>query len=530
VPTAEALHATLSHHIENRLHKKQLALFKARGTEVKTKEDRDKAMQQFRRSLTAREASGVSLFVDRVLIGWFLQLGWQPPELTQFDVRAVASLAARAEIKGRPLFPDAERPDRVFLARAIEHTWARRLAGQTPSLPKTVDDGRLTTELLEQMAQESWVRDRYGRRNLSTGGESEGAEAAERAARSSLAAHYDLTGQPEAVRLERLTTEMVSRYQSGRGSVFTSLVDGPNLLAPSGAALASLAPQRRADADLLRSRMFGVTLRARQWDWTARRDAVDALVRALLRDDILLRMPVSVFRGHDETWATSLFLGLHQPFGATEGTETLAQRVVAFLEEVGRMSEKERESYLEYAMNPKAEAVALVKGQTKVRAAVFAGFNTPLLPEILVCTAVGQEGIDLHRECRHVIHYDLGWNPATIEQRTGRIDRIGSKTERERKLASRSAATTNEQYMPGLEVALPYLAATYDERMFDVLRTRAQIFEILTGGDPTADRDEDNPWTVSDNEGTDPMLTFVPLPQEMLDELKVELGVPIPTR
>lgn len=530
VPTAEALHATLSHHIENRLHKKQLALFKARGTEVKTKEDRDKAMQQFRRSLTAREASGVSLFVDRVLIGWFLRLGWQLPVLSQFDVRAVASLAARAEIKGRPLFPDAERPDRVFLARAIEHTWARRLAGQTPSLPKTADDGRLTTELLEQMAQESWVRDRYGRRNLSSGGESEGAEATERAARSSLAAHYDLTGQPEAARLERLTNEMVSRYQSGRGSVFTSLVDGPNLLAPSGSALESLAPQRRADADLLRTRMFGVTLRERQWDWTARRDAVDALVRALLRDDILLRMPVSVFRGQDETWATSLFLGLHQPFGATEGTETLAQRVVAFLEEVGRMSEKERESYLEYAMNPKAEAVALVKGQTKSRAAVFAGFNTPLLPEILVCTAVGQEGIDLHRECRHVIHYDLGWNPATIEQRTGRIDRIGSKTERERKLASRRAGETNEQYMPGLEVALPYLAATYDERMFDVLRTRAQIFEILTGGDPTADRDEDNPWTVSDNEGTDPMATFVPLPQEMLDELKVDLGVPIPAR
>ena len=530
VPTAEALHATLSHHIEIRLHKKQLALFKARGTEVKTKDDRDKAMQQFRRSLTAREASGVSLFLDRVLIGWFLQLGWQLPVLSQFDVRAVASLAARAEIKGRPLFPDAERPDRVFLARAIEHTWAPRLAGQTPSLPKTTDDGRLTTELLEQMAQESWVRDRYGRRNLSTGGESEGAEAIERAARSSLAAHYDLTSQPDAARLERLTNEMVSRHQSGRGSVFTSLVDGPNLLAPSGSALESLTPQGRADADLLRTRMFGVTLRERQWDWTARRDAMDALVRALLRDDIFLRMPVSVFRGQDETWATSLFLGLHQPFGATEGTETLAQRVVAFLEEVGRMSEKERENYLEYAMNPKAEAVALVKGQTKSRAAVFAGFNTPLLPEILVCTTVGQEGIDLHRECRHVVHYDLGWNPATIEQRTGRIDRIGSKTERERKLASRLAAETSEQYMPGLEVALPYLAATYDERMFDVLRTRAQIFEILTGGDPTADRDEDNPWTTSDNEGTDPMLTFVPLPQEMLDELKVDLSVPIPTR
>jgi hypothetical protein len=94
-------------------------------------------------------------------------------------------------------------------------------------------------------------------------------------------------------------------------------------------------------------------------------------------------------------------------------------------------------------------------------------------------------------------------------------------------LASRRAGKTNEQDMPGLEVALPYLAATYDERMFDALRTRAQIFEILTGGDPTADREEDNPWTASDDEGIDPVLTFVPLPQEMLDELKVDLSVPI---
>ncbi|OGA28163.1 MAG: hypothetical protein A3I01_15380 [Betaproteobacteria bacterium RIFCSPLOWO2_02_FULL_65_24] len=166
--------------------------------------------------------------------------------------------------------------------------------------------------------------------------------------------------------------------------------------------------------------------------------------------------------------------------------------------------------------------MALVKGETKSRSAVFAGFNTPLLPEILVCTAVGQEGIDLHRKCRHVVHYDLGWNPATIEQRTGRTDRIGSKAERERKLR---AAKTDEHNMPGLDVPLPYLAATYDERMFDALRTRAQVFEILTGGDPTADRDAEATWTEPGDEGADPGTTFVPLPHEMLDDLKVDLRV-----
>ena len=190
------------------------------------------------------------------------------------------------------------------------------------------------------------------------------------------------------------------------------------------------------------------------------------------------------------------------------------------------MNAKERENYLEYAMNPKAEAVSLVKGgDVGGRAAVFAGFNTPLLPEILICTAVGQEGIDLHRECRHVVHYDLGWNPATIEQRTGRTDRIGSKTERERKLAKARDTAVHEDRMPGLEVALPYLAATYDERMFEALRTRAQVFEILTGGDPTADCDAERLWTFDDDEGAEPAFTFVPLPQEMLDALKVDLSV-----
>ena len=79
--------------------------------------------------------------------------------------------------------------------------------------------------------------------------------------------------------------------------------------------------------------------------------------------------------------------------------------------------------------------------------------------------------------------------------------------------------------MPGLDIGLPYLAATYDERMYDVLRTRAQVFEILTGGDPTADRDSDQPWSLSDDEGTASDVSFVPLPQEMLDELRVDLSV-----
>ena len=117
------------------------------------------------------------------------------------------------------------------------------------------------------------------------------AEETERAARSSLAAHYDLIGQPDVSRVEQLKKEILSRYQSGRGTVFTSLIEGPNLFSPSGVALTALSAHERVVANAIRDGMFGVALRDGDWDWAARRDAVDALVRALLRDDILLRMP-----------------------------------------------------------------------------------------------------------------------------------------------------------------------------------------------------------------------------------------------
>lgn len=46
-------------------------------------------------------------------------------------------------------------------------------------------------------------------------------------------------------------------------------------------------------------------------------------------------------------------------------------------------------------------------------------------PDVLVCTPVGSEGQNLQR-ARRVIHLDLPWNPARLEQRVGRADRIGS--------------------------------------------------------------------------------------------------------
>jgi len=133
------------------------------------------------------------------------------------------------------------------------------------------------------------------------------------------------------------------------------------------------------------------------------------------------------------------------------------------------------------------------------------------------CRHFGQEGIDLHRHCRHVVHYDLPWNPAVLEQRTGRADRIGSKTFRERELSGTARSVV-------LDIGVPFLAGTYDERTFEELRLRAQTFEVLTGGDFTADHVDTDDGTDDSTSGT-ALAGLVSLPTEMVTDLRVKLEV-----
>ncbi|MCZ7657705.1 MAG: DISARM system SNF2-like helicase DrmD [Xanthobacteraceae bacterium] len=60
------------------------------------------------------------------------------------------------------------------------------------------------------------------------------------------------------------------------------------------------------------------------------------------------------------------------------------------------------------------------------REEVKAAFNAdPALEplRILICTDAAREGINLQTWCADLVHFDLPWNPARLEQRNGRIDR-----------------------------------------------------------------------------------------------------------
>ncbi len=46
--------------------------------------------------------------------------------------------------------------------------------------------------------------------------------------------------------------------------------------------------------------------------------------------------------------------------------------------------------------------------------------------QIMISTETGSEGLNL-QFCSTIINYDLPWNPMSVEQRIGRLDRIGQK-------------------------------------------------------------------------------------------------------
>ena len=81
--------------------------------------------------------------------------------------------------------------------------------------------------------------------------------------------------------------------------------------------------------------------------------------------------------------------------------------------------------------------------------------------QILVSTEAGGEGRNL-QFCHLLVNYDLPWNPMKVEQRIGRIDRIG-------------------QAKP-ISIFNLWVKDTVEERVLDILENRIKMFEETVGG------------------------------------------------
>lgn len=75
----------------------------------------------------------------------------------------------------------------------------------------------------------------------------------------------------------------------------------------------------------------------------------------------------------------------------------------------------------------KSEAVAIIHGGVPrdVRKANIAAFNDDPEVRVLVANDAAGEGVNLQRGAHLMVNYDLPWNPNRLEQRFGRIHRIG---------------------------------------------------------------------------------------------------------
>lgn len=99
-----------------------------------------------------------------------------------------------------------------------------------------------------------------------------------------------------------------------------------------------------------------------------------------------------------------------------------------------------------------------------------ARFRDPEGPSVLLSTEVGGEGRNF-QFCHHLVNFDLSWSPAAIEQRIGRLDRIGQLHE--------------------VQVHCFREEGTLAARVFDLMAHAVRVFEETVGGlDPVLEQVE----------------------------------------
>jgi hypothetical protein len=193
-------------------------------------------------------------------------------------------------------------------------------------------------------------------------------------------------------------------------------------------------------------------------------------------------------------------LELLPSFWSTAAGRRWAEQLAAFLEYFVQRDERQKLDILDGPIKTGDFARHTKDGESRER--LREAFNTPLYPRILIANEVMQEGLDLHKHCRRVVHHDLVWNPAQVEQRIGRIDRLGSLTNRLRKNGNGIT----------LDVLYPVIRGTIDERLFRTVKRREKWLEFLLGAAPNFSE-----YSLTDEEPP-------PLPERLGAELAIDLG------
>ena len=119
-------------------------------------------------------------------------------------------------------------------------------------------------------------------------------------------------------------------------------------------------------------------------------------------------------------------------------------------------------NYLNDRLHQDGLHAIMISGDTKDRNEALEAFAAFQGQVVLLSSEVGSEGLDL-QFCRTLINYDLPWNPMRVEQRIGRIDRVGQE--------SQFISVLNFMHN-----------RTIDQRIWDRLFDRLQLCQEALGG------------------------------------------------
>ncbi|MFZ2528250.1 MAG: helicase-related protein [Rhodococcus sp. (in: high G+C Gram-positive bacteria)] len=103
-------------------------------------------------------------------------------------------------------------------------------------------------------------------------------------------------------------------------------------------------------------------------------------------------------------------------------------RAVVFAERVATL--RWLTEHLPKQLGLKAENVAMLHGGLSdvEQQEIVDSFKLETSPiRVLVTGDVASEGVNLHAQCHHLIHFDIPWSLIRIEQRNGRVDRYGQQ-------------------------------------------------------------------------------------------------------
>jgi len=128
----------------------------------------------------------------------------------------------------------------------------------------------------------------------------------------------------------------------------------------------------------------------------------------------------------DERVRLEAVLGLARAAARTESKLARLRRFLAQLDEPAVVFTEYRDTLLQLAAAFAHETTAELHGglTPRERSEVLRRFTTGRA-RLLLATDAGSEGLNLHHRCRLVVNLEIPWTPLRLEQRAGRVDRIG---------------------------------------------------------------------------------------------------------